>query len=150
MWSIEAHWVKVNQPTVSKFIQCANWKAWFSFVGKLEDDQGFYCFAKVPDFVGLLSGMAGNKSGKSWSVPEFLRWSAQTLPTVQKSKVLKFILSRTSGNDGSNVSSRLCWCEQPNHYHNSVVIDFESQIVVASHFDLPWFQRSILKIPNMK
>ena len=75
--------MKVNQPIVSKFIQCTNKPAWFSFVGKIEDDQGFYCFSKVPDFVCCLAwdGRKQNKSGKSGRVPELLRWWAQTLPT---------------------------------------------------------------------
>ena len=25
-------------------------KAWFSYVGKIPDDRGFYCFPTVPDF----------------------------------------------------------------------------------------------------
>ena len=77
---------------------------------------GILLFLETPRFC-LLSGMARNKSGKSGRVPEFLRWSAQTLPTSDI-KSLKFVLSGTSGNDGY-VSSRLCWCEQPNHYHDS-------------------------------
>ena len=45
-----------------KFIKIAVWsdsvdrfdasytKAWFSYVGKIPDDRGFYCFPTVPDF----------------------------------------------------------------------------------------------------
>ena len=41
---------------------------------------GILLFLESPRFC-LLSGMAGKKSGKSGRVPEFLRSSAQTLPT---------------------------------------------------------------------
>ena len=29
---------------------CAHVKAWFSYVGKIPDGLGFYCFPTVPDF----------------------------------------------------------------------------------------------------
>ena len=109
--------MKVNQPIVSKFIQCTNKTAWFSFVGKIEDDQGFYCFSKVPDFVCCLGWPETNQVNRDAS-QNFCAGRRKHY-RHQTSKVLKFVLSGTSGNDGSNVSSRLCWCEQPNHYHDS-------------------------------
>ena len=78
---------------------------------------GILLFLESPRLC-LLSGMTGNKSGKSGRVPNF-RAGRSKHYRRQTSKVLKFVLSETSGNDGSNVSSRLCWCEQPNHYHDS-------------------------------
>ena len=49
---------------------------------------GILLFLESPRFC-LLSGMAGNKSGKSGRFPEFLRWSAQILPT---SDIKSFII----------------------------------------------------------
>ena len=39
--------------------------AWFSYVGKIPDDRGFYCFPTVPDKYPRSSGMDGDKSGES-------------------------------------------------------------------------------------
>ena len=97
------HCVKVNQPIVSKFIQCINLKAWFSFVGKIEDDQEFYCFSKVPDFVCCLGWPETNQVNRDAS--QNFRAGRRKHYRHQTSKVLKFVLSETSGNDGSNVSS---------------------------------------------
>ena len=37
-------------PTVPDFDDLYMSKAWFSYVGKIPDGRGFYCFPTIPDF----------------------------------------------------------------------------------------------------
>ena len=38
------------QKSVQHVLSCCFAKAWFSYVGKIPDDRGVYCFPTVPDF----------------------------------------------------------------------------------------------------
>ena len=45
---------KACNEDVSGISRCSRaTKAWFSYVGKIPDDRGFYCFLTVPEFADL-------------------------------------------------------------------------------------------------
>ena len=45
---------KTCNEDVSGISRCSRaTKAWFSYVGKIPDDRGFYCFLTVPEFADL-------------------------------------------------------------------------------------------------
>ena len=65
--------------------------AWFSYVGKIPDDRGFYCYPTVPDKYPRSSGMDGDKSGESGvflCVPDFCD-GRRSFPTNENSNLYR-------------------------------------------------------------
>ena len=68
--------------------------AWFSYVGKIPDDRGFYCFPTVPDKYPRSPGMDGDKSGESGAflfsrrVPDFCD-GRRSFPTNENSNLYR-------------------------------------------------------------